>query len=60
MKFICVLIVKRMMEVGKAVLQKNNFSDLNDVRYVINTIHLLSVFLTFQNVTLVMVAEPVL
>lgn len=60
MKFICVLIVKRMMEVGKAVLQKNNFSDLNDVRYVINTFHLLSVFLTFQNVTLVMVAEPVL
>ncbi|XP_075001893.1 adenosine 5'-monophosphoramidase HINT3 isoform X3 [Calonectris borealis] len=25
-------IVKRMMEVGKAVLQRNNFSDLNDVR----------------------------
>ncbi|XP_037246854.1 adenosine 5'-monophosphoramidase HINT3 [Falco biarmicus] len=25
-------IVKRMMEVGKAVLQKNNFSDLNDIR----------------------------
>ncbi|NXO15352.1 HINT3 protein, partial [Oriolus oriolus] len=25
-------LVKRMMEVGKAVLQKNNFSDLNDVR----------------------------
>ncbi|XP_030801077.1 histidine triad nucleotide-binding protein 3 isoform X2 [Camarhynchus parvulus] len=24
-------LVKRMMEVGKAVLQKNNFSDLNDV-----------------------------
>lgn len=40
MKFICVLIVKRMMEVGKAVLQKNNFNDLNDVRYVIGTFHL--------------------
>ncbi|XP_072711898.1 adenosine 5'-monophosphoramidase HINT3 isoform X1 [Ciconia boyciana] len=25
-------VVKRMMEVGKAVLQRNNFSDLNDVR----------------------------
>uniref|UniRef100_A0A8C9FXP7 Adenosine 5'-monophosphoramidase HINT3 n=1 Tax=Pavo cristatus TaxID=9049 RepID=A0A8C9FXP7_PAVCR len=25
-------IVKRMMEVGKSVLQKNNFSDLNDIR----------------------------
>ncbi|XP_010125910.1 PREDICTED: histidine triad nucleotide-binding protein 3 [Chlamydotis macqueenii] len=25
-------VVKRMMEVGKAVLQKNNFSDLSDVR----------------------------
>ncbi|KGL89277.1 Histidine triad nucleotide-binding protein 3, partial [Charadrius vociferus] len=25
-------IVKRMMEVGKAVLQRNNFNDLNDVR----------------------------
>uniref|UniRef100_A0A8C4U6W2 Adenosine 5'-monophosphoramidase HINT3 n=1 Tax=Falco tinnunculus TaxID=100819 RepID=A0A8C4U6W2_FALTI len=25
-------IVKRMMEVGKAVLQKNNFSDLDDIR----------------------------
>uniref|UniRef100_A0A803VL71 Adenosine 5'-monophosphoramidase HINT3 n=1 Tax=Ficedula albicollis TaxID=59894 RepID=A0A803VL71_FICAL len=25
-------LVKRMMEVGKAVLQKNNFNDLNDVR----------------------------
>ncbi|XP_030909974.2 adenosine 5'-monophosphoramidase HINT3 isoform X2 [Melopsittacus undulatus] len=25
-------LVKRMMEVGKAVLQRNNFSDLNDVR----------------------------
>lgn len=39
MKFICVLIVKRMMEVGKAVLQKNNFTDLNDVRYVIGAFH---------------------
>lgn len=29
-----------MMEVGKAVLQKNNFNDLNDVRYVIETFHL--------------------
>lgn len=28
------LIVKRMMEVGKSVLQRNNFNDLNDIRYV--------------------------
>lgn len=26
-----------MMEVGKAVLQRNNFSDLNDIRYVMET-----------------------
>ncbi|XP_010280921.1 PREDICTED: histidine triad nucleotide-binding protein 3, partial [Phaethon lepturus] len=25
-------VVKRMMEVGKAVLQRSNFSDLNDIR----------------------------
>lgn len=50
MKFMCVLIVKRMMEVGKAVLQKNNFSDLNDVRYVIEAFHLSieCVFLLFR------------
>lgn len=27
-----------MVEVGKAVLQRNNFNDLNDVRYVMETL----------------------
>lgn len=46
---------------GKAVLLKNNFSDMNDVRYVINTFYLLlSLFFTFQNITLEMEADPVL
>lgn len=46
------LIVKRMMEVGKSVLQKNNFSDLNDIRYVREPSVLISMFLTFQNAVL--------
>lgn len=41
-----------MMEVGKSVLQKNNFSDLNDVRYVLEPSLFISMFLTFQNAIL--------
>lgn len=37
-----------MMEVGKSVLQKNNFSDLNDIRYVLEPSTLISMFLLFK------------
>jgi len=46
-----------MMEVGKSVLQKNNFSDLNDIRYVREPSVLISMFLTFQNAVLDMVLQ---